>query len=121
MSVEAVDGSVTRVAVDGPIAEARRIPAKWREVVAGLDPKKAVHATCAEEFPDSRVERDLVGTIAALTAYAVTLDTTDGVIVMPFDGVTALGSVTTDAESESARARKKSNRACAVPVPEAPK
>lgn len=116
LDVVSVGGKVERVPVDGPIAEARRVPGKWRPTVTSLGPKATVRAKCSEEFPDARVERDLIGTVLAVTAYAVTLDTPDGVIVMPMDAMSGFDPTSTEAEAACAKPMKKSERVSRVPL-----
>jgi hypothetical protein len=108
-----VDGDVVRVPVDGPIADVRRVPARLRSAVADLQRTGFARVRSSEEFADARVDRDVVGAVVALTAYALSLDTGEGVVVTPFDAMTAL----TAADADMARVRrKKSTRACDLHV-----
>ncbi len=116
LDVVIVGGKVERVPVDGPIADARRVPGKWRATVTSLGPKATVRAKSVEEFPDARVERDLIGTVLAVTAYAVTLDSPDGVIVLPMESMAAFDPTSTEAEALCAKAMKRSERVSRVPV-----
>ena len=93
ISVETLDGEMVRVALEAPIADVRRVPTKWMTQVMNLGVMSIAHAKSSEAFSDARVERDVVGTVVASTAYSVTLDTPDGLLVLPFETVTAIGPV----------------------------
>lgn len=111
-----VGGKVERVPVDGPVAEAKRVPGKWRPTVTSLGPKATVRAKSVEDFADARVERDVIGTVLAVTSYAVTLDTPDGVLVFPMESMTGFDPTSTEAEAACAKAMKKSERVSRVPL-----
>jgi hypothetical protein len=114
LTIESPDGVSTKFAVDGPIAELRRVPGKWRVLASNLDSKMHVHVKSAEEFPDARVERDVVGRVAAVTAYAVTLHTPEGMLVLPFESMTAFEAG--DFEAVPTKPMKTSDRACKLPA-----
>jgi len=114
ITVESHDGAPNVFAVQGPIAEMRRVPAKWRVLASNLDLKNRVHAKSVEEFADARVERDVVGKVVAVTAYSLTLDTTDGPLVLPFESLIAFECG--DYESVPTRPMKQSDRACGLPA-----
>lgn len=117
VTISTVDGVVETIAVDGPIAEARRVPARWRPIVAGFGPTSVVHVRSVDEYSDARVERDLVGFVLGTTPHAITVDSADGVVVVPFDTVHSLEALEEeDRERLAAKPRKKSERACHVPV-----
>jgi hypothetical protein len=113
-------GNVT-VPRNSPLAEVRRVPPKWREAVRALPVGTAVHVRSAEDFPDARVERDLVGTLAALTAHAVVLAGDKGATVVPFDQVRWLAVCESETEAAAAKTRRASSYRCDLPiVPGAP-
>ncbi len=114
ITVETADGATTKFPVDGPIAAVRRVPTKWRVLASNLDPKNRVHVKSVEEFPGAHVERDVVGRVAAVTAYAVSLETPDGVLVVPFETLTAFESG--EFESVPTRPMKQSERPCNLPA-----
>jgi hypothetical protein len=116
LTVDTGEGGVVTVPVEGPVAEARRVPAKWRNIVASFSTKTTAHARSAEDFADARVERDLIGTVSALTAYALVLDTPDGVLVLPWDTLTQVSGTDTTSEAALAKPMKKSERAYRIPV-----
>jgi hypothetical protein len=107
-------GATERVCSDGPVAEARRVPLKWRQSVTSIGPKTLARIGCSEEYPDAHVERDLAGVVLAASAFAVTLDTPDGVIVVPYEAVIRLEM--SDSGNGDSRPMKKSDRSCSVPV-----
>jgi hypothetical protein len=109
-------GAMERVPVEGPIADARRVPAKWRAQATSIGPKTIARLSCGEDYPDAHVERDLVGTVLAASAYAITVETPDGVIVVPYEAVTTLEVSDGDARGSEARPMKKSERSCSLPV-----
>jgi hypothetical protein len=114
LTVESADGRATKFAVDGPIAELHRVPGKWRVLASNLDPKMRIHAKSVEEFPDARVERDVVGRVAAVTAYALTLNTPEGLLVLPFESLTAFEAG--EFESVPTKPMKESDRVCKLPA-----
>lgn len=116
ITIEALDGSVVQVPVEGPIADVRRVPAKWRQICTGILPDTLLRARSAEDFADSRVERNVIGTVVACTAYALCLSTNDGVLALPFESITDLGAVQDDREAAAAKAAAKSDHVCQVPV-----
>ena len=109
-------GATEKLCIEGPVAEARRVPLKWRAEVTSLGPRAIARLNCGEEFPDAHVERDLAGVVLAASAYAVTLDTPDGVIVAPYDAITTLQVSDGDGSGTIAKPLKKSDRSCSVPV-----
>jgi hypothetical protein len=115
LTIESTDGAASSFAVDGPIAELHRVPAKWRVLASNLDVQSRVHARAVEEFPDARVERDLVGKLVAITAYSLTLDTPAGVLVLPFESLAAF-EAGGDYESVPTRPMKASERSCSLPA-----
>jgi hypothetical protein len=109
-------GATEKLCIEGPVAEARRVPLKWRSEVTSLGPRAIAHLSCGEEFPDAHVERDLAGVVLAASAYAVTLDTPDGVIVAPYEAINTLEVSDGDGSGSIAKPLKKSDRSCTVPV-----
>jgi hypothetical protein len=116
LTVDTGESSPVKVAVDGPVVEARRVPAKWRSVVTAFTAKTTAHAKSFDEFPDAHVERDLIGTVAAVTAYAISLDTPDGILVLPWDSLTTLAGNDAGADAAAAKPMKRSERSCKLPV-----
>ena len=108
-------GAIERISIEGPVAEARRVPLKWRDAVTSMGTKTLARVRCGDDYPDAHVERDLVGTVLAASAYAITVDTADGVIIVPYESVTTLEFSGSDSGAE-ARPMKKSDRSCSVPV-----
>src|SRR5262249_14355492 len=80
------------------------------------DATSIVRAKSAEEFPDARVERDVVGRVVAITPYAMTLDTPDGLLALPFEAVVGLDAV--DPDPSTAKPLRKST--CPGPRPVLP-
>lgn len=109
-------GATEKLCIEGPVAEARRVPLKWRAEVTSLGPRAIARISCGEEFPDAHVERDLAGVVLAASAYAVTLDTPDGVIVAPYEAINTLEVSDGDGSGTIAKPLKKSDRSCTVPV-----
>jgi hypothetical protein len=109
-------GAMEQISIEGPVAEARRVPLKWRDAVTSIGPKTLAHLGCGDDYPDAHVERDLVGTVLAASAYAITVDTPDGVIVVPYESITTLEFSGSDSTAAESRALKKSDRSCSVPV-----
>jgi hypothetical protein len=116
LTVDTGDGPAVTVAVDGPVAEARRIPAKWRTIAGGFTTKTTAHAKSVDEFPDAHVEHDLIGAVVAVTAYSLALDTPDGVLVLPWETLTSLAGSESGGEAAAAKAMKKSERSCRLSV-----
>jgi len=114
LTVESPGGGSTKFCIDGPIAAMQRVPGKWRVLASNLDAKSRVHAKSVEEFPDARVERDLVGKVVSVTAFALSIDTPEGVLVLPFESLTSLE--TGDFESVPTKPMKESDRVCKLPA-----
>lgn len=99
------DGEPDRILpVDAPIADVRRVPTKWRETTQALKPSAVVRVRGFEEFPDARVERVTTAQVLALTAYAISVKTSTGAAVVPFDAVVSLDPATAQDASASLRA-----------------
>lgn len=109
-------GATEKIGVEGPVADARRVPLKWRNEVTSLGPRAIARLNCGEEFPDAHVEHDLAGQVLAASAYAITLDTPDGVMVVPYDAISTLDVSDGDGSGAIAKPLKKSERSCSVPV-----
>jgi hypothetical protein len=109
-------GAMEQISIEGPVAEARRVPLKWRDSVTSIGAKTIARVGCGDDYPDAHVERDLVGAVLAASAYAITVDTPDGVIVVPYESITTLEFSGSDNSAAESRKLKKSDRSCSVPV-----
>jgi hypothetical protein len=76
------DAVIPRIAA---IASVRRIPSEWRDKVRAALPGTVVRIRGAEDYPDARVERVYTAPLAAVTAYAVSVQLEDGCAIVPFD------------------------------------
>lgn len=99
-----LDGQADRViAVDGPIADVRRVPAKWRDTARAIRADAVVRVRGFEDFPDVRIERVATAPLAALTAYTVAVRSDRGASVIPFESVVSLDVATPQDAANASR------------------
>ena len=95
--------SDTTVLREGPLAEVRRVPARHRELAVKLRPGNVVRVTYRDDYPDAAVRRTTLGSIEALTAFALAIRDGEEAVIVPFDGVSDLVLIEDDPVEEIAR------------------
>lgn len=73
------------VSTTAPLANVLRVPPHWRSSVNGLRVGSLVRVAVREEFPDVVVERTHRSRVLGLTAHAVSVETDEGAVVVPFE------------------------------------